>query len=35
MKTKLKKLSDSRAEITVTLDAKDLKEAAEKRKRTH
>lgn len=30
MKTKLKKLSDSRAEITVTLDAKDLKEAAKK-----
>ena len=30
MKTKLKKLSDSRAEITVTLDAKDLKEAAGK-----
>lgn len=30
MKTKLKKLSDSRVEITVTLDAKDLKTAAEK-----
>ncbi len=30
MKTKLKKLSDSRVEITVTLDAKDLKDAAEK-----
>ena len=30
MKTKLKKLSDSRVELTVTLDAKDLKEAAKK-----
>lgn len=30
MKTKLKKLSDSRVEITVTLDASDLKAAAEK-----
>lgn len=30
MKTKLKKLSDSRIELTVTLDEKDLKEAAEK-----
>ena len=30
MKTKLKRLSDSRVEITVTLDAKDLKEASEK-----
>lgn len=30
MKTKLKKLSDSRVELTVTLDAKDLKEAGEK-----
>ena len=30
MKTKLKKLSDSRVEITVTLDAKDLKAATEK-----
>ena len=30
MKTKVKKLSDSRTEITVTLDAKDLKEAGEK-----
>lgn len=30
MKTKLKKLSDSRVELTVTLDAKDLKDAAEK-----
>ena len=30
MKTKLKKLSDSRVEITVTLDAKDLKNATEK-----
>ena len=30
MKTKLKKLSDSRVEITVTLDAKDLKSANEK-----
>ena len=30
MKTKLKKLSDSRVEITVTLDAKDLKSASEK-----
>lgn len=30
MKTKFKKLSDSRVEITVTLDAKDLKPAAEK-----
>lgn len=30
MKTKLKKLSDSRVEITVTLDAKDLKDASEK-----
>ena len=30
MKTKLKKLSDSRVEITVTLDEKDLKEASEK-----
>ncbi len=30
MKTKLKKLSDSRVEIIVTLDAKDLKTAAEK-----
>ena len=28
MKTKLKKLSDSRVEITVTLDAKDLQEAS-------
>ena len=28
MKTKLKKLSDSRVELTVTLDAKDLKDAA-------
>lgn len=30
MKTKLKKLSDSRVELTVTLDAKDLKQAKEK-----
>ena len=30
MKTKAKKLSDSRVEITVTLDSKDLKNAAEK-----
>lgn len=30
MKTKFKKLSDSRVEITVTLDAKDLKVATEK-----
>lgn len=30
MKTKFKKLSDSRVEITVTLDAKDLKSAADK-----
>jgi len=30
MKTKFKKLSDSRVEITVTLDAKDLKAAKEK-----
>ena len=30
MKTKFKKLSDSRVEITVTLDAKDLKIAADK-----
>ncbi|MBR0465459.1 trigger factor [Candidatus Saccharibacteria bacterium] len=30
MKTKLKKLSDSRVELTVTLDAKDLKPAKEK-----
>ena len=30
MKTKLKKLSDSRVELTVTLDAKDLKVAAKK-----
>ncbi|MDO4507916.1 MAG: trigger factor [Candidatus Saccharibacteria bacterium] len=30
MKTKFKKLSDSRVEITVTLDAKDLKAAEEK-----
>ncbi|MBQ9485193.1 trigger factor [Candidatus Saccharibacteria bacterium] len=30
MKTKLKKLSDSRVELTVTLDAKDLKTAGEK-----
>ena len=30
MKTKFKKLSDSRVEITVTLDSKDLKTAAEK-----
>ena len=30
MKTKVKKLSDSRVEITVTLDAKDLKPAHEK-----
>lgn len=30
MKTKFKKLSDSRVEITVTLDAKDLKPAEEK-----
>lgn len=30
MKTKFKKLSDSRVEITVTLDAKDLKAASEK-----
>lgn len=30
MKTKFKKLSDSRVEITVTLDSKDLKAAAEK-----
>ena len=30
MKTKLKKLSDSRVELTVTLDAKDLKDAAAK-----
>ncbi len=30
MKTKLKKLSDSRVELTVTLDAKDLKTASEK-----
>ncbi len=29
MKTKLKKLSDSRVELTVTLDAKDLKEVAD------
>ncbi len=30
MKTKFKKLSDSRVEITVTLDAKDLQEASKK-----
>ena len=30
MKTKSKKLSDSRVELTVTLDAKDLKPAREK-----
>ena len=30
MKTKLKKLSDSRVELTVTLDARDLKDAASK-----
>lgn len=30
MKTKLKKISDSRVELTVTLDAKDLKPAKEK-----
>ena len=30
MKTKLKKLSDSRVEVTVTLDEKDLKSAGEK-----
>ena len=30
MKTKFKKLSDSRVEITVTLDSKDLKAASEK-----
>lgn len=30
MKTKVKKLSDARTEITVTLDAKDLKAASEK-----
>lgn len=30
MKTKVKKLSDARVEITVTLDAKDLKTASEK-----
>ena len=30
MKTKFKKLSDTRVEITVTLDAKDLREAEEK-----
>ncbi len=30
MKTKLKKLSDSRVELTVTLDAKDLKTASDK-----
>lgn len=30
MKTKLKKLSDTRVELTVTLDAEDLKKAAEK-----
>ena len=30
MKTKVKKISDSRVEITVTLDAKDLKAACEK-----
>ena len=30
MKTKLKKLSDSRVSITVTLDAADLKPAREK-----
>ena len=30
MKTKFKKISDSRVEITVTLEAKDLKEAEEK-----
>ena len=30
MKTKFKKLSDSRVEITVTLDAKDLEAAKEK-----
>ena len=30
MKTKVKKLADSRVEITVTLDAKDLKNATEK-----
>ena len=30
MKTKFKKISDSRVEITVTLDAKDLKQAEEK-----
>lgn len=30
MKTKLKKISDSRVELTVTLDAKDLKPAREK-----
>ena len=30
MKTKYKKVSDSRAEITVTLDAEDLKKAEKK-----
>ena len=30
MKTKLKKVSDSRVEITVTLDAEDLKPAMDK-----
>ena len=30
MKTKLKKLSDSRVELTVTLDSKDLKDASKK-----
>ena len=30
MKTKLKKLSDSKVELTVTLDSKDLKPAKEK-----
>ena len=30
MKTKVKKLSDARVEVTVTLDAKDLKAASEK-----
>ena len=30
MKTKVKKLSDSRVEVTVTLDAKDLAGPAEK-----
>ena len=30
MKTKFKKLSDSRVEVTVTLDAEDLNKAKEK-----